>query len=56
MLMYSLLEYSHNSSMTSEGLWNYYRHEIDDADGNSPDGKSFNYSTKIIGKTQAQPP
>ena len=31
----NLLEYSHNHSMTSEGLWNYYRDEIDNADVNN---------------------
>ena len=30
MPMYNLLEYSHNYSVTSENLWNYYRDEIDD--------------------------
>ena len=47
MLMYNLLEYSPNYSMTSGGLWNYYREEINDVDNNASDGKSFKYKTKI---------
>ena len=49
MLMYSLLKYSQNCSMTSGSLWNYYRDEIDDVDDNASDGKSFKYGTKIVG-------
>ena len=30
MLMYNLLEYSDNCSMTSGSLWNYHRDEIND--------------------------
>ena len=30
MPMCNLLEYSHNYSMTSGSLWNYYRDEIND--------------------------
>ena len=30
MLMYNLLEYSDNYSMTSGSLWNFYRDEIND--------------------------
>ena len=29
-LMYNLLEYSDNNSMTSGRLWNYYRDEVND--------------------------
>ena len=47
MLMYNLLEYSHNYSMTSGSLWNYYRDKIDDVDDNAWDGKSFIYKTRI---------
>ena len=43
MLMYNLLEYIQNYSMTLENLWNYYRDENDDVDDNASDGKSFNY-------------
>ena len=32
--------------MTSGSLWNYYRDEIDDVDGNASDGKSFKYKKK----------
>ena len=49
--MYNLLEYSQYYSMTSESLWNFYRDEIDDPDDNVSDGKSFEYKTKIVGKT-----
>ena len=35
--------------------WNYYRDEIDDADDNASDGKSFEYKTKIIRKTPQRP-
>ena len=51
MSMYNLLEYGKNYSMTSGGLWNYCRDEIDDVDDNASDGKSFEYKTKIVGKT-----
>ena len=51
MLMYNMLEYSQNYSMTSVSLWNFYRDEVDDVDDNAPDGKLFNYKTKIVGKT-----
>ena len=54
MLIYSMLEYSQNYSMTSGSLWNYYRGEIDDADDNASDDKSFKYKTKIVGKTPGQ--
>ena len=37
--------------MSSGSLWNYYRDEVDDVDDNAPHGKSFNYKTKILGKT-----
>ena len=50
MPMYNMLEYSQNYSMTSGNLWNYYRDEIEDVDNNAPDGKSFKYKTKIVGK------
>ena len=30
MSMYNLLEYNDNYSMTSGGLWNYYRNEVND--------------------------
>ena len=32
--------------MTSGSLWNYYENEIDDADDNASDGKSFNTKPK----------
>ena len=55
MPMYNLLEYSQNYSMASGSLWNYYRDETDDVDDNASDGKSFNYKTKIVGKTTQSP-
>ena len=51
MLIYNMLEYSQNYSMTSGSLWNYYRGETDDADYNASDDISFKYKTKIVGKT-----
>ena len=41
--MYNLLEYSHNYSMTSGSLWNYFKDEIDEVDDNASDGKWFWY-------------
>ena len=55
MLMYNLLEYSQNYSMTSGSLWNYYRGKIDDINDNASDSKSFKYKTKIVGKAPARP-
>ena len=64
--MYNLLEYSDNSSMTSGGLWNYYKDEVNiDANENNDaksyginsnkttTSKSFEHKTKIIGSTPA---
>ena len=45
----------HTVMPTSGGLWNYYREEIDDADDNASESKSFKYKTKLIGKTEARP-
>ena len=36
-------------------MWNYYRDEIDNADDNALDCKSFQCKTKIIGKTEERP-
>ena len=55
MPMYSLLEYSDNYSMTSGGLWNHYRDEVDNVNNNASDSKSFKYKTKITDKTEARP-
>ena len=52
MPVYNLLEYSDNYSMTSGSFWNYYRDEICDEDDDISEGKSFNYKTKITGKTE----
>ena len=63
MPMYNPLKYSDNYSMTSEGLWNYYRDEVnDDANENNAarikinnnktaTSKSFEYKTELIGRT-----
>ena len=55
MPMFRLWEYSQNFSITSVNLWNYYRDEIDNADDNALDCKSFQCKTKIIGKTEERP-
>ena len=49
-LMYNILEYSQNYSMTSGRLWNYYRDYIDNTNDNASDGKSFKYKTKTAWK------
>ena len=56
MPMYNLLEYSHNYSMISGSLWNYYREKIDDIDDNSSDGELFNYKGKIVEEIPERPP
>ena len=48
MPMYNLIEYSDNSSTTSESLWQYYK---DDPNDNLANSKSFKYKVKIMGKT-----
>ena len=55
MPIYNLLEYRQNYSMISGSLWNYYRDQIDDVDSNASDDKSFEYKTKIVGKTPQRP-
>ena len=55
MLMYNLLEYSDNYSMTSSSLWNYCRDKLnvhtDENNYNSETaGRSFEYKTNIIGR------
>ena len=55
MLMYNLLEYSQNYSMTSGSLWNYYRDKTDDIYDNDSDGKLIKYKTKIVEKTPKRP-
>ena len=52
MLMYNLLEYSQNYSMTSGSLWKYLKEEIDDVNDNVSDGTSFKYKTKMVEKFQ----
>ena len=60
--MHNLLEYSHNYSMISESLWNYYRDEINDHVNENDDNnkmnnskimtsKSFEYKTKLVERT-----
>ena len=50
MPIYNLLKYSKNYSVILGSLWNYC------ANDNYLQGKSFEYKTKITGKTPAQPP
>ena len=62
MLMYNLLEYSNNYSMTSRSVWNYYEDEVN-IDANEIENnyqvnndeittsRSFEYKTKRIGST-----
>ena len=67
MLMYNLLEYSDNHSMTSGSLWNNYRDKVnDDTNENNDAGnyrvnnnkatasKSFENKTEIIGITPGE--
>ena len=42
MVMYNLLEYSDNCSMTSGSLWNYYRDEMNDVNENNADNYGIN--------------
>ena len=66
MPMYNLLGYSDDYSMTSGSLWNYHTDEVNDYpneknvtnnyrinNNKTTKGKSFEYKTKIIGKTPA---
>ena len=50
MSMYNLLEYSDNYSITSGGLWQYYK---DDPNDNLTDSKSFKSKVKVTGNTPA---
>ena len=60
MLMYNLLEYSNNYSVTSGNLRNYHSDEVNDSENNDANNfriyinkttrsKSFEYKTKLIG-------
>ena len=51
MPMYNLIEYSDNYAKTTGSLWQYFRDEPVDDDDNIDDSKSFNFKTKITGKT-----
>ena len=64
MLMYNLLEYSNNYSMTLSSFWNYYRDEINYSanennhansfrinNSKTTTSKSFEYKTKLIEST-----
>ena len=56
MSMHNLLEYGQNYSVISGSLWNYYhRDEIDNANDNASDGKSFKYKTEIVVKAPQRP-
>ena len=52
--MHNLLEYSHNYSMASGSLWNYYGDEIDEVDVNDSD--NVEHKTKIVGETPERLP
>ena len=56
MLIYNLLECGDNYPMSSESLWNCYRGDINDVNGNASEDKSFKYKTKITGKPLVLPP
>ena len=65
-VMYNLLEYSDNYSITSASLGNFHRNEINDSSIENNDygnkinknktitSKSFEYKTKLIGSTPNQ--
>ena len=55
MPMYNLLKDSQNYSMTTGSLWNYYRDKNDGVYAIASDVKSFEYKTKILGKTAQRP-
>ena len=48
MLMYKLIEYSHNYSKKSGSLWQYYKDEPND---NLANFESFKSKVKVTGKT-----
>ena len=62
--MYNFLEYSHNYSITTGGLLNFFRDDVNDSANENNDvnnfriknnktttSKSFEYKTKLIGST-----
>ena len=52
MLMYNLLEYSDNYSVTLESLWNYCRDKVnDDVNENNADNNKINNNKTIISKS-----
>ena len=56
--MYNLIEYSSNYSETTGSLWFYSKDEATDFNaviGNDNSFKSFEYKTKLLGNTVAQP-
>ena len=58
MSMYNLIEYSSNYSETTGSLWFYSKDEATDFNaviGNDNSFKSFEYKTKLLGNTVAQP-
>ena len=58
MSMYNLIEYSSNYSETTGSLWFYSKDEVTDFNaviGNDNSFKSFEYKTKLLGNTVAQP-
>ena len=52
MPIYNLLQYSHNYSMASGSLWNYYRDEVnDDVNENNAANNRINNNKTITGKS-----
>ena len=52
-LIYNLLEYSDNFSLTSGSLWNYYRGEVNES-ANEIDDNMINYNktTNLLSRRQ----
>ena len=56
--MYNLIEYSSNYSETASSLWFYYKDETTNFNAdiaNTNNSKSFKYTAKLLGNTEAQP-
>ena len=53
-LIYNLLEYSDNFSLTSGSLWNYYRGEVNESANETDDNDMINYNktTNLLSRRQ----
>ena len=53
-LIYNLLEYSDNFSLTSGSLWNYYRGEVNESANEIDDNDMINYNktTNLLSRRQ----